>query len=64
MDFSKLGGLLPAVVQDARTLEVLTLAYMNAEALERTRATGELHSQATTETNPREVRHDANSPEA
>ena len=29
-------GLLPAIVQDARTLEVLTLAYMNAESLRRT----------------------------
>jgi phosphoribosyl-ATP pyrophosphohydrolase/phosphoribosyl-AMP cyclohydrolase len=36
-------GLVPCVVQDARTGEVLTLAYMNSEALERTRATGEMH---------------------
>jgi phosphoribosyl-AMP cyclohydrolase / phosphoribosyl-ATP pyrophosphohydrolase len=36
-------GLIPVVVQDWRTGEVLTLAYANAEALERTRATGELH---------------------
>jgi phosphoribosyl-ATP pyrophosphohydrolase/phosphoribosyl-AMP cyclohydrolase len=36
-------GLAPCVIQDWRTGEVLTLAYMNAEALERTRATGELH---------------------
>jgi phosphoribosyl-AMP cyclohydrolase / phosphoribosyl-ATP pyrophosphohydrolase len=36
-------GLVPVVVQDWRTGEVLTLAYANAEALERTRATGELH---------------------
>jgi phosphoribosyl-ATP pyrophosphohydrolase/phosphoribosyl-AMP cyclohydrolase len=36
-------GLVPCVVQDARTGEVLTLAYMNREALERTRATGETH---------------------
>jgi phosphoribosyl-ATP pyrophosphohydrolase/phosphoribosyl-AMP cyclohydrolase len=34
-------GLLPAVVQDARTGEVLTLAYMNADSLARTLATGE-----------------------
>jgi phosphoribosyl-ATP pyrophosphohydrolase/phosphoribosyl-AMP cyclohydrolase len=33
-------GLVPAVVQDARTGEVLMLAWMNAEALERTRTTG------------------------
>lgn len=36
-------GLAPCVVQDARTGEVLTLAYMDAEALERTRQTGETH---------------------
>ena len=36
-------GLVPCIVQDWRTGEVLTLAYMNEEALERTRATGELH---------------------
>jgi phosphoribosyl-AMP cyclohydrolase / phosphoribosyl-ATP pyrophosphohydrolase len=36
-------GLVPCVVQDYRTGEVLTLAYMNAQALQRTRATGELH---------------------
>ena len=36
-------GLVPCVVQDASTGEVLTLAYMNAEALEQTRATGEMH---------------------
>jgi phosphoribosyl-ATP pyrophosphohydrolase/phosphoribosyl-AMP cyclohydrolase len=36
-------GLVPCVVQDWRTGEVLMLAYMNAQALARTRATGELH---------------------
>jgi phosphoribosyl-AMP cyclohydrolase / phosphoribosyl-ATP pyrophosphohydrolase len=36
-------GLVPCIVQDAGTGEVLTLAYMDAEALERTRATGEVH---------------------
>ena len=34
--------LTPCIVQDARTGEVLTLAYMNEEALERTRTTGEM----------------------
>jgi phosphoribosyl-AMP cyclohydrolase / phosphoribosyl-ATP pyrophosphohydrolase len=34
-------GLVPCVVQDADTGEVLMLAYMNRDALERTRATGE-----------------------
>ncbi len=36
-------GLVPCIVQDWATGEVLTLAYANAEAVERTRATGELH---------------------
>jgi phosphoribosyl-ATP pyrophosphohydrolase/phosphoribosyl-AMP cyclohydrolase len=36
-------GLVPCVIQDWRTGEVLTLAYMNELALDRTRETGELH---------------------
>jgi phosphoribosyl-ATP pyrophosphohydrolase/phosphoribosyl-AMP cyclohydrolase len=36
-------GLAPCVIQDWNSGEVLTLAYMNAEALARTRETGELH---------------------
>ena len=36
-------GLVPCVVQDWRTGEVLTLAYMNEEALARTRESGETH---------------------
>jgi phosphoribosyl-ATP pyrophosphohydrolase/phosphoribosyl-AMP cyclohydrolase len=36
-------GLVPCIVQDWRTGEVLMLAYMNAEAVRRTRTTGELH---------------------
>jgi len=36
-------GLVPCVVQDHRTGEVLTLAYMNAAALKLTRTSGELH---------------------
>ncbi|MBL8148326.1 MAG: bifunctional phosphoribosyl-AMP cyclohydrolase/phosphoribosyl-ATP diphosphatase HisIE [Blastocatellia bacterium] len=34
-------GLIPAIVQDCRTYEVLTLAYMNAESLSKTLQTGE-----------------------
>ena len=34
-------GLVPAIVQDARTKEVLTLAYMNKESLEKSIETGE-----------------------
>jgi phosphoribosyl-AMP cyclohydrolase / phosphoribosyl-ATP pyrophosphohydrolase len=36
-------GLVTCVIQDWRTGEVLTVAYMNEEALERTRASGEMH---------------------
>jgi phosphoribosyl-AMP cyclohydrolase / phosphoribosyl-ATP pyrophosphohydrolase len=36
-------GLVPCVIQDWRSGEVLTLAYMNAEALARTRDSNELH---------------------
>ena len=40
MDFSKLDGLVPAVVQDERTGEVLMVGFMNQEALDRTMETG------------------------
>ena len=40
MDFSKLNGLIPAVVQDADTREVLMVGFMNDTALARTRETG------------------------
>lgn len=40
LDWAKGDGLLPAVVQDADTLRVLMLGYMNAEALQVTRSTG------------------------
>src|ERR1700727_3314196 len=36
-------GLVPCVVQDWSTGEVLTVAYMNAESLRLTRETGEMH---------------------
>ncbi len=40
IDFAKGGGLIPAVVQDAATGEVLMLAYMNEGAFQRTLETG------------------------
>ncbi|OFW04820.1 MAG: phosphoribosyl-AMP cyclohydrolase [Acidobacteria bacterium RIFCSPLOWO2_02_FULL_67_36] len=40
MDFSKLDGLIPAVIQDDASGEVLMVGFMNQEALERTVATG------------------------
>ena len=40
MDFTKLDGLVPAVIQDSQTSEVLMVGFMNGEALERTKQTG------------------------
>ena len=40
MDFSKLDGLIPAVIQDATSAEVLMVGFMNEEALRLTRETG------------------------
>jgi len=40
MDYSKLNGLVPAVIQDAESAEVLMVGFMNDEALARTRASG------------------------
>jgi phosphoribosyl-AMP cyclohydrolase / phosphoribosyl-ATP pyrophosphohydrolase len=40
IDFDKMGGLVPAIVQDAKTREILMLGYMNAEALAKTEAEG------------------------
>jgi phosphoribosyl-ATP pyrophosphohydrolase/phosphoribosyl-AMP cyclohydrolase len=40
MDYSKLGGLVPAVIQDHVTRDVLMVGFMNADALARTQDTG------------------------
>ena len=40
LDFEKMDGLIPAVVQDEKTNKVLMLGYMNKEALEKTREDG------------------------
>lgn len=42
MDFEKTNGLVPAVIQDVNTLQVLMLGYMNEEALEKTKAEGKV----------------------
>ncbi|HNT30099.1 MAG TPA: bifunctional phosphoribosyl-AMP cyclohydrolase/phosphoribosyl-ATP diphosphatase HisIE [bacterium] len=42
LNFQKGNGLIPAVVQDAQTRDVLMLAYQNREAVEKTRETGEM----------------------
>lgn len=41
--FEKQGGLLPAILQDHATREVLMLGYVNPVALEQTWKTGEVH---------------------
>jgi len=43
IEWEKSGGLIPAVIQDAETNEVLMLGYMNEEALELTQKTGFVH---------------------
>jgi phosphoribosyl-AMP cyclohydrolase len=42
IDFHKCGGLLPAIIQDQRTGDVLMLGFMNAAALAETQRTGEV----------------------
>ncbi len=42
MDFKKLNGLIPAIIQDASTDTVLMLGFMNSEALEKTREEGKV----------------------
>lgn len=43
LDWDKMGGFLPVITQEANTLEVLTLAYVDRGALERTIRTGWAH---------------------
>ena len=40
VDFKKLNGLVPAVIQDSKTLKVLMVGFMNDQALVKTRETG------------------------
>ena len=42
IDFRKSGGLVPAIVQDERTGDVLMLGFMNADSLAETRRAGEV----------------------
>ncbi|MDN5306018.1 MAG: phosphoribosyl-AMP cyclohydrolase / phosphoribosyl-ATP pyrophosphohydrolase [Bacteroidota bacterium] len=42
IDFEKSGGLVPAIVQDVLTMQVLMLGYMNREALDKTIAEGKV----------------------
>jgi len=43
LDWAKGDGLVPAIIQDAATRQVLMLGYMNAEALQLTQETGKVH---------------------
>ena len=43
LEWEKMDGLLPVITQEANTHEVLTLAYINKEALEKTLETGWAH---------------------
>ncbi|MDH4121052.1 MAG: phosphoribosyl-AMP cyclohydrolase [Deltaproteobacteria bacterium] len=43
LDFSKGGGMIPAIVQDWQTHEVLMVAYLNEEAFRLTQETGKMH---------------------
>ena len=43
IDFEKGNGLVPAIIQDSRTQQVLMLGYMNEEALELTKTDGRVH---------------------
>ena len=42
IDFEKMGGLVPAIIQDVKTKNVLMLGFMNQEAYEKTLATGKV----------------------
>lgn len=42
LDWDKTGGLIPVIIQDHQTLEVLMLGYMNTEALAKTQAEGKV----------------------
>ncbi len=42
VDFEKMGGLVPAIIQDATTRKVLMLGFMNEEALKKTQETGKV----------------------
>jgi len=42
IDFQRGGGLLPAIIQDERTGDVLMLGFMNSESLAETQRTGEV----------------------
>jgi len=42
IDFNKMNGLVPAIIQDSKTLKVLMLGFMNEEAYNKTKETGKV----------------------
>ena len=42
MDFEKLNGIIPAIIQDSKTDRVLMLGFMNPEALKKTKDEGKV----------------------
>lgn len=42
LDFNKMDGMIPAIIQDNKTCKVLMLGFMNEEAFEKTKATGKV----------------------
>jgi len=47
IDWEKRGGLIPTIIQDFETLEVLTLAYSNEESFEKLQKTKETYLYST-----------------
>lgn len=43
LNYNKLSGLVPAIIQDAKTAKVLMLGFMNEEAFDKTEETGRVH---------------------
>ena len=50
LDFGKMNGLVPAIIQDNYTQKVLMLGFMNEEAYNKTVETGKSHSLAAPKT--------------
>ena len=48
LDFDKMNGLVPAIIQDADTAKVLMLGFMNREAYDKTVETGKSHDHTCT----------------
>ena len=56
MDFDKMNGLVPAIIQDADTAKVLMLGFMNKEAYDKTVETGKVTFFSRTKNRPLDER--------